>query len=451
MLASAALFSESGLGHSVPRLLSNRSMNVVMIGPFGLRPRGTMAVRALPMAQALAARGHAVTVLLPPWQNPEDAGRCWEQGGVAVENIPLPPRIPVLFHLLVALRLARRTLALRPDVVHFFKPKSYSGLSHWLLSRLRRAGRFPLVVDTDDWEGPGGWNEIGDYTSAQRRFFSWQERWGLAHADAVTVASRTLEGLVWALGVSPERVFYVPNGIGDWRLGTGDWMLNGGDHPAPSAQQPASGIQHRAFSVEHPTILLYTRFFEFPVSRVIEVLCRVRERIPAARLLVVGKGFFGEEEEMLRLAVQSGLTVTRHATCNTRHVSRFTPDVTCLGWLPPDTLPVCFSQADLAIYPFDDTLVNRAKCAVKLLDLLAAGVPVVAEAVGQNREIIRHGETGWLVAPGDVTSFAEAVVRLLDDGQLREELGRAAAQDVRNRFAWERLVETVERAYGVGQ
>ena len=39
-------------------------MRVVMIGPFGLRPRGTMSVRALPLAQALVAQGHAVTLLL---------------------------------------------------------------------------------------------------------------------------------------------------------------------------------------------------------------------------------------------------------------------------------------------------------------------------------------------------------------------------------------------------
>jgi len=40
---------------------------------------------------------------------------------------------------------------------------------------------------------------------------------------------------------------------------------------------------------------------------------------------------------------------------------------------------------------------------------------------------------------------------LLDDEQLRERLGQAAARDVRERFAWERLVETVELAYGVGR
>ena len=151
---------------------------------------------------------------------------------------------------------------------------------------------------------------------------------------------------------------------------------------------------------------------------------------------------------MLRLAVRSGLTVARHDSRATIHAPLFTHDVTYLGWVSSDTLPTYFAQADLAIYPFDDTLVNRAKCAVKLQDLLAAGVPVVAEAVGQNREMIRHGETGWLVPPGDVVAFTEAVTGLLEDTQLRQRLGRAAARDVRERFAWERLVEAVERAYG---
>ena len=380
-------------------------MRIVMVGPFGLRPRGTMSVRALPMAQALVARGHTVTMLLPPWQNPEDSGRCWEEGGVRIENIALPPRMPGLFHLLTALRLAGRTLALRPDVTHFFKPKAYSGLAHWLLVHLPRPGHARLVVDTDDWEGSGGWNEIGGYPAAQRRFFTWQERWGLTHADAVTVASRTLESLVWAMGVEPGRVFYVPNGVGDRRLEIGDWRLGVGGWK--------------------PVLLLYTRFFEFLVSRVVEVVRRVREAVPGTRLLVVGEGLFDEQEELFQLT-----------------------DVLYTGWVPQDTLPAYFAQADVAIYPFDDTLVNRTKCAAKLRDLLVAGVPVVAEAVGQNREYIRHGETGWLVESGGVAAFAAAVVRLLEDAPLRERLGRAAARDVRERFAWERLVETVERAYG---
>ena len=386
-------------------------MQVVMIGPFGLRPRGTMAVRALPMAKALAARGHALTVLLPPWQNPEAAGSRYHEEGVTVENIVLPPCVPGLFHLATAVRLARRALALRPDVVHLFKPKAYSGLAHWMLAGLPAERRPRLVVDSDDWEGPGGWNEIGGYSRAQRCFFGWQERWGLTHAEAVTVASRALETLVWALGVERERVTYVPNAV---------W--NPPDLP--------EGRAH----ADQPTILLYTRFFEFPVQRVIELLSLVRRSVPAARLLVVGKGLSGEEHRLLALAEDTGVDDA----------------VDYAGWVEPEALPAYFARASVAIYPFDDTLVNRTKCAVKLLDLLAAGVPVVAEAVGQNREMIRHAETGWLVEPGDVEAFSTAVVRLLEHRPLAQRIGQAAARDVRARLSWTELAGTVERAYSAG-
>ena len=182
-----------------------------------------------------------------------------------------------------------------------------------------------------------------------------------------------------------------------------------------------------------PTILLYTRFFEYPVSRVIQVLRQVREKVPQARLLVVGKGMFGEEEVLLREARQAGLDKA----------------VEYAGWVEPESLPAYFARAALAIYPFDDTLVNRTKCPVKLLDLLASGLPVVAEAVGEIREVIRHRETGWLVQPGRVDEFAAAVVGLLQDPSRRWSMGQAAARDVRARRSWARLAEMVETALAV--
>jgi glycosyltransferase involved in cell wall biosynthesis len=296
-------------------------------------------------------------------------------------------------------------------------------------------------MDTDDWEGPGGWNELGDYTWLERRFFAWQERWSLTHADAVTVASRTLEGLVWAMGVPRDHVFYVPNGVGG-RIGRGETVGEGRGGVGSDGSCDAC-------------ILLYTRFFEFPVSRVVEVLRRVREQVPSARLLVVGEGLFGEEEELFRLAGRAGLTVAgppSDVVDGGPHLDSAasvpSPDVTYAGWVDPGELPSYFARATVAIYPFDDTLVNRTKCAVKLTDLLAAGVPVVAEAVGQNREYVRHGETGLLVEPGDVPAFADAVVDVLRNPVLQDRLGRGGARDVRERFAWEKLVEDVERAYG---
>jgi glycosyltransferase involved in cell wall biosynthesis len=202
-------------------------------------------------------------------------------------------------------------------------------------------------------------------------------------------------------------------------------------------------------------ILLYTRFFEFPVSRVVEVLGRVQEEVPGARLLVVGEGLFGEEEELFRRARGAGLTVAGPPSDAIQGglqldspASASSPDITYAGWVDPGELPSYFARATVAIYPFDDTLVNRTKCAVKLTDLLAAGVPVVAEAVGQNREYVRNGETGLLVEPGNAAAFAEAIVEVLRNPALQERLGQAGARDVRERFAWAKMVEDVERAYG---
>ncbi len=386
-------------------------MRIVMIGPFGLRPKATMSVRALPLAQALVARGHQVTLLLPPWSCPEDSGQRWSEDGVAVENVTLPPRIPLLRHPLLTARLVRRAMALQPDVIHCFKPKAYAGLAAWVLWRLKRLRLVGvrLVVDSDDWEGWGGWNDLEPYTWPQKRFFAWQEQWGLRHNDALTVASQTLHSIAWSLGIPPERVWYVPNGIRESRI---------------TPREP-----HKA-GVEK-TVLLYTRFFEFDLHRVVAVFSAVHQARPEARFLIVGQGLFGEEARFLELCRTAGLAQA----------------VEYVGWGQADALPGYFARAALAVYPFDDTLINRCKCAVKLLDLMAAGVPIVAEAVGQNAAMIQHGVSGLLVPPGDGAAFAEAAIRLLDDADLRERLGRGAQRRLRERFSWERLAAQVELAY----
>jgi len=397
-------------------------MQIVMIGPFGLKPKRTMAVRALPMAKALAARGHTLTMLLPPWSNPEDGGHVYEHSGVRVENIVLPPGLPLLFHYLTTRRLVKRALALKPDVVHCFKPKAYAGLAAYWVWQLKRVGlsRVRLVVDTDDWEGAGGWNDREQYSWAQRRMFAWQEQWGLRHCDALTVASRALESIAWSMGVSQSKTFYVPNGPG---LEVGSWRLEVGEL--------ASNLQPLTSNLHPQTILLYTRFFEFKIERVLDVFWRVLQSVPDARLLVAGKGLFGEERTLLERARSMGGGDRVEYT----------------GWIDPADYPTVFARADVAIYPFDDTLLNRTKCAVKLIDLLMMGVPVVADAVGQNVEYIRHNETGLLVSSGDVPAMADALVALLKNRERARSIGEAAALDVRTRFGWNRLVEAVERAY----
>lgn len=370
-----------------------------------------MAVRALPLAKALAARGHTVAMYLPPWSYPQDAGRVYDDGGVHIENVAITPRI------FIPSRLVGCVRKFRPDAVHVFKPKAYAGMTQWLMWQLRRVGlsQTRLALDSDDWEGTGGWNDLEGYSWAQKMFFAWQERWGLTHADVVTVASRALETLAWSLGMPRERVVYLPNGVS----------------PLPEGQMSRDAVRAKYGLQDARVLLLYTRFFEYDLTRAAEVLSRVLGELPDARLLLVGKGLYGEEKQFLEMALERG----------------WRERVADSGWVETSQLRESFAAADAALFPFDDTLINRTKCPVKLVDLLAAGVPVVAEAVGQLREYIRHNESGLLVEPGDTAGFARNLVTLLRDEELRRRLGTKAAAMMERDYNWGRLAERAERAY----
>jgi glycosyltransferase involved in cell wall biosynthesis len=81
------------------------------------------------------------------------------------------------------------------------------------------------------------------------------------------------------------------------------------------------------------------------------------------------------------------------------------------------------------------------------IEAAAAGCAVIASAHGGLPEIISDGRTGRLVAPGDATALARVTAELLDDPELREQLGAAASADVRERFAASRLLTSIQELY----
>lgn len=118
------------------------------------------------------------------------------------------------------------------------------------------------------------------------------------------------------------------------------------------------------------------------------------------------------------------------------------------GWPGEDALPDIFAAADVALYPLDDTLVNRTKSPAKLLQMLGAGVPVVADAVGQATVYVgRANQGGLLVPPGDVAAMATETINLLTDPERRARLATSAAAHVQQHYAWPRLAERLEVVY----
>ena len=81
------------------------------------------------------------------------------------------------------------------------------------------------------------------------------------------------------------------------------------------------------------------------------------------------------------------------------------------------------------------------------LEALASGVPVVASAVGGLPEVVRDGETGFLVAVDDVAGMALRIGQILDHPDLRATLGRAARADALTRFRTGPAVDGYEALY----
>ena len=95
-------------------------------------------------------------------------------------------------------------------------------------------------------------------------------------------------------------------------------------------------------------------------------------------------------------------------------------------------MPNYISIADVAIYPFADTLINRTKCPVKLTELMRLGLPIVADRVGQIQEYIEHKVSGLLNDPADDNAFSQNVVELLKNKPLSNKLGSNARNRILN-------------------
>ena len=101
------------------------------------------------------------------------------------------------------------------------------------------------------------------------------------------------------------------------------------------------------------------------------------------------------------------------------------------------TLPVTWSEAvearelaasHIGIAPMPDNPWTRGKCALKILQYMAAGLPVVASPAGVNRDVVIDGETGYLAASRD--QWTDALQKLVCDAGLRERQGRLGRQRV---------------------
>ena len=216
------------------------------------------------------------------------------------------------------------------------------------------------------------------------------ERLAVRAADRVVVTSAAAgEYLVREHGIAAARVRVVPNAIDVARF-----------TPDPAAVRDKGCV-----------IFVGRLAPEKNLRALVEAVARV----PGAHLRLVGEG--PERAALEEAARRAGAAVEFMGTVNN------------------DAVPGLLNTATLFALPSHYEGQPKA-----LLEAMACGLPVVGADVAGIREAVRHGETGWLCAP-EAESLARALRVLLDDGALRERLGRQARAAIEREHALEAVVQ----------
>jgi glycosyltransferase involved in cell wall biosynthesis len=109
------------------------------------------------------------------------------------------------------------------------------------------------------------------------------------------------------------------------------------------------------------------------------------------------------------------------------------------GRIAPEELDEYYRSAKLLVLP---SLRNEGMPNA-ILGAMVRGIPVVASRNAGTPDLVKDGETGFLVEPGDSSGLARAIRRLSEDPELRSRLGRNALAQMK-RYEWPKIVDAVE-------
>lgn len=107
-------------------------------------------------------------------------------------------------------------------------------------------------------------------------------------------------------------------------------------------------------------------------------------------------------------------------------------DVEVVPWSMADEVSL-FNTCDIGVYPLTDDDWSRGKCGFKAIQCMACGVPVVAAAVGVNREIITHGVNSMLASTPQ--EWIEHLRMLLTNSELRRTMAIAGRETIESRYS----------------
>jgi phosphatidylinositol alpha-mannosyltransferase len=363
-------------------------MRIVQISPYSWDAPGGVQVHIRQLSQHLRQRGHDVLVLAPG-----DARDNSDQVRIVGRPLPIQWNGSVARICLSPASSGRVRRSLReftPDVIHVHDPLSPS------TSML------------------GVWHANAPVVATFHSYYESGDMVARVYTAVVPLLRPIWKRLAQRIAVSPSAARTVTSRLGDDPVRI---VPNGAETELFASARPARLPPGRK--------MLFVGRLEprkgFPVAlRAFAILAR---EYPDLRFIVVGAGSERYHLDDLDPQVRARI-----------HMQ---------GRVPDEELPTFHAAADVYISP----AIGSESFGIVLIEAMAAGLPVVASDIVGYRDVLRGGQDGILVTPGDADALAAGVRRVLEDHTLAKSLGANGVQRARS-FAWNAIVDELESIYG---
>jgi PEP-CTERM/exosortase A-associated glycosyltransferase len=378
------------------------------------------AFRTAAILREQRRQGFETVQLTTPRQHP-GAAKEEDVGDLRFFRTPLAARgvdgLPVVRYMREMAATARRIVALveqsAPDVIQAHSPVLNA------LPAMRAARRFgiPFVYEVRTlWEESGVSRGSTREGSARHRASRGLESWVLRRADHVTTICDGLRSEIVARGVPVERITVIPNAVDVESFTFG---------AAPDlALREKLGLTGRRVLGFAGSFSAYEG-----LDVLLDAVARLVPRRPDLAVLLLGGG---AQEAALRERVASLALSDR---------------VVFTGRVPHAEVQRYYDLVDVLVYPRRSIRLTELVTPLKPLEAMARGRILIASDVGGHRELVRHGETGFLCRAGDADALATAVQSVLAVESSWPQIARQARAFVETERTWPASVRGYRDVY----
>lgn len=294
--------------------------------------------------------------------------------------------------------------ARKPDYIFVESPPLFLSIPAYLLSCLWGV---PFVFNVADlWPDvavDSGHVKYGFLVRCMTAIEGWSYR-RAAYVNAVTDGIR--DSLVRKKSVAPEKVLFLPNGADTLHF-----------RPGP----PDSSLK-RTLGLEGKKIVLWAGTLgpAHGIEHILEAAALL-EKYPEIHFLFVGDGSERRalENQRDRLALKN---VTFHDA------------------VPLEELPPYYSIAEIGLSSLINRPLHDSSRPSKIFPILASGKPVIFAGAGETARLVEQANAGVVVPPENPGALAGAVLRLVQNPDLAQELGRSARRFAEANLQWSQVI-----------